>query len=346
MRVIKRANITNKERTINMVIAMVLAVFTISIFMLFLKQNPLKIYTAMINAIFGSSFRLITLVKYIVPLTIVSLGISVAFKMRFWNIGGEGQLIVGAICATYFALFHDYLPTFVLLPLMALASIVGGGLFGLVAALLKVRFNTNETIVTLMLNYIALQFLTYLQYVAWKEGGFPIIATFKDNAVLPSYNGISSAVFVAILVAVFSYLMLNKSRLGFEISVAGESEKTAEYVGIDLKKLTLLMMFISGGIIGLAGFTQVAGNLKTLSTGVTLGIGFTGVIIAWVSKLNVNKVIIISILFACLVQATGALDTLFKIPSYSVDVIQSIVLFFVLGCDFFNEYQLVKGEKS
>ena len=343
MRIVKRVQTTNKTRIINISIALLLAVLTVSVFLLLINKNPLTIYPAMFIAIFGNSFRLMTLLKYIVPLVIVSLGISVAFRMRFWNIGGEGQLIMGAIFATYFALFHDYLPAIVLLPIMALASILGGGLYAIVAAILKTRFKTNETIVTLMLNYIALQFLTYLQYVAWKEGNFPKIPIFKDNAVLPSYNGISSAVFIAFAVVVFSYIILNKSRLGFEISVVGESDKTAEYVGIDLKKITLLMMFISGGIIGLAGFTQVAGNIKTLSTGVTLGVGFTGVVIAWISKLDVKRIIFISILFACLVQATGALDSLFQIPPYSVDVIQAIVLFYILGCDFFNDYQLVKG---
>ncbi len=346
MRVIKRAHVSTRKRILNMAVALLAAVLTVSLFLLLLRQNPLKIYPAMFIAIFGSSFRLLTLTRYIVPLIIVSLGISIAFKMRFWNIGGEGQLIMGAIFATYFALFHNDLPKIVLLPLMALAAIVGGGLLGLLTAFFKVRFKTNETIVTLMFNYIALQFLTYLQYVAWKEGSFPVIATFKDVAVLPSFQGISSSVFIALAVAGFSYLVLNKSRFGFEIAVVGESEKTAEYVGIEIKKLTLLMMFISGGIIGLAGFVQVSGNIKTLSTGVTLGIGFTGVVIAWISKLDVKKIVIISILFACLVQATGALDTLFKIPTYSVDVIQSIVLFFILACDFFNEYQLVKGGKS
>lgn len=329
-----------------MTVAVLAAMLTISIFLLFLKQNPFVIYPAMFTAIFATSFRLLSLIKYIVPLIIVSLGISVAFKMKFWNIGGEGQLIMGAICASYFALFHSNLPSWILLPIMAIAAIIGGGAFALLAGVLKVRFNTNETIVTLMLNYIALQFLTYLQYVTWKEGNFPIIPTFGDNAILPSYKGISSAVIIAVVVVIFSYLILNKSRLGFEISVAGESDQTAKYVGIDLKKLTLIMMFISGGIIGLAGFTQVAANLRTLSTGVTLGIGFTGVIIAWISKLDVKKIIIIAILFACLVQATGALDTLFKIPPYSVDVIQSIVLFYILGYDFFNEYKIVKGGRS
>jgi len=345
MRIAKRAHVSKRAQTLHVSVALLLAVLTVSVFLVLLKQNPWEIYPAMFKAIFGTSFRLMMLMKYIVPLIIVSLGISLAFKMKFWNIGGEGQLIMGAIFASYFALFHAGLPKALLLTLMALAAIVGGGLMGWLAAFIKVRFKTNETIVTLMLNYIALQFLTYLQYVAWKEGNFPVIATFQDSAVLPSFNGISAAVFIALAVIIFSYLILNKSRLGFEIAVVGESEKTGEYVGIDIKKLTLLTMFISGGVIGLAGFAQVSGNLKTLSTGVTLGIGFTGVIIAWISKLDVKRIVIISILFACLVQATGALDTLFKIPSYSVDVIQSIVLFYILGCDFFNEYQIVKGGK-
>ena len=345
MRLVKKTEVSTLSRVINMIVAILLAILTTSGFLLMIGHNPLSIYPAMFMAIFGSSFRLMTLIKYIVPLIIVSLGISVAFKMRFWNIGGEGQLIMGAIFASYFALFHDYLPAPVLLPLMAVAAIFGGGLYGLLAAVLKAYFHTNETIVTLMLNYIAFQFLTYLQYVAWKEDKFPIIPTFKANALLPSYQGISSAVFIALAVIIFSYTMLNKSKLGFEIKVVGESDKTAEYIGIDLKKISLLMMFISGGIIGLAGFTQVAGNIKTLSTGVTLGVGFTGVVIAWIAKLDEGWIIFASVLFACLVQAVGALESLFQIPPYSVDVIQAIVLFFVLGCDFFNEYSIKRGGK-
>ncbi len=345
MRIIKRANVTTKQRINNLLMALLLAVLTISLFLIILGHNPLVVYPAMFNAIFGTSFRLMTLIRYITPLVIVSLGISIAFKMRFMNIGGEGQLIMGAICASYFALFWSSLPSYILLPLMIIASIVGGGLYGLVAAILKVSFNTNETIVTLMLNYVALQLLTYLQYVAWKEGSFPIIANFSANALLPSFNGISSSIFIAVIITILTYLLLNKSKWGYEVSVIGESEKTAQYIGINLKKMTLLMIFISGAIIGLAGFVQVAGNLKTLSTGVTLGLGFTGVVIAWISKLDVKKIVVISILFACLLQATSSLDSLFKIPSYSVDVIQSIVLFFVIGSEFFNEYKVVGGTK-
>jgi general nucleoside transport system permease protein len=344
MRIIKRANITAQEKLKHLLMAIGLAFTTVSLFVWLLGFNPITIYPIMLTGIFGTSYRMISMLKYITPLLMVSLGISIAFKMKFWNIGGEGQLIMGAIFATFFALYANTLPRLILLIIMALAAMIGGGLYGWLAAFIKVKFNTNETIVTLMLNYIAMQLLIFLQYVSWKEGNFPLIPQFKVNATLPAYQGLSLAIVIALLTAFVVDTLLTKTKWGFELTVLGESRKTAKYIGIHRTRLTLMMMFLSGAIIGLAGFTQVAGTLQTLSTGVTMGVGFTGVVIAWVSKLNVKRMLVVSLLFAALIQTTSFLETAISFPAASVDVIQALVLFFVIGSEFFNEYQIVKGD--
>lgn len=343
--IIQRESITDKQSRTHKVIAILLSFIILSIYFLLLGKNPITVYISLLQGSIGSRYRIMATIKYLIPLFLTGLAICVAFKMKFWNIGAEGQIIMGAIFATYFALNFSFLPKPILLPIMIVSGIVGGGLYGLLSAFIKVILKTDETIITLMLNYVALYFLTYLQYDAWKDQkslGFPKIASFSQNAVLPTLFGVHIGWIIAILVGITIHIILTKSKLGFEISVVGESPKTAEYTGINSVRLALITMFLSGGLAGLVGMIQASAVMKTLSLEITMGIGYTGIIVAWLGGLKPLNIAFVSVLFAMLTQGGFFIQSAQGIPASAIAVFQATILFFVLASEFFTKYKFVR----
>ena len=215
---------------------------------------------------------------------------NMAFKMRFWNIGGEGQILVGAISCSYIAIHYgDTWPHWLLITVMFLAGCIGGGLYGLIPAIFKAKWGTNETLFTLMLNYIALNFITYLQYQpAWQMPGttFPKIRDFAESTRIGSVLGVHVGWIIALVLAVLLYLYFAKTKQGYEVTVVGESTNTARYAGMRVPRIILRTMFISGAICGFAGFLQVAGADGTLTTDTAGGAGFTAITVAWLSGMR------------------------------------------------------------
>lgn len=344
IRFIKKTEVTRRESFIIRMTAVLCALLVTSLFLLVLNLNPFEVYGAMLKGAFGSAHKFRQTVVKAVPLLITSLGISVAFKMRFWNIGGEGQIMIGAFAASFVALKVPGLPGILMLPLMIAAGIIGGAIWAFIPAILKSKLKINETIITLMMNYIALNFLTFLQYGPWKDKkamGFPKIPDFPDAAVLPKFLGIHIGWVFAIILAVIISILLNHTKKGYEINVLGESEKTALYAGININKTVLVAMAISGGLCGLAGMIQASAVNNTLSVTVSDGAGNTAIIIAWLSQLNVVAISIVSLLFAALLEGGSYIQTTFSIPEASALILQSTILFFVLGCEFFIHYKLI-----
>lgn len=343
-RMVKRASISSKKAMTIRFIAVISALLCSSIFILAMGHSPFKVYISMLNGAFGSKFRIIETMKVAIPIIIASIGIMVAFKMKFWNIGGEGQILMGACFATYFALYFNHLPKPLLLLIMLLAGFVGGGLWALIPGLLKVKFDTNETIITLMLNYIAIKWITYLQYGPWKDSnamGFPKIANFEDAAVLPKLFGLHIGWVITIVVVTIIAILMKHSKWGYNISVIGESLDTARYSGMNIKKVVLTSVFISGGICGIVGFIQASAVDQTLTAQLSAGYGFTAIITTWLSALMPIVIIPVSILFAALVKGGSFIQTAFQIPNSASDIIQSMILFFVIGSEFFVKYSLV-----
>lgn len=349
IRVTKRSELTNRQIMLLRLFSVVLALAAGGIFILIIGHNPFAAYATMVKGVFRSTLAFQGTIKIMIPLLISALGITLAFKMQFWNIGAEGQIIFGAICSSYFALFHSNLPHALLMALMFAAGIIGGGLWGLIPAYFKARFNTNETLFTLMLNYIALHMITLLRDGPWADpesGGFPKIARFTQNAQLDEVLGIQSGWIIALLLVVFVFVYLRYTKNGYEISVVGVSHATANYAGMNVKKIMLRTMFLSGAICGVAGVVQSAGSDMTLATSVAGGVGFTAIIVAWLAQLNAFGILIVSFLFAVLEKGSGVMQSTYGISSYSADVLQGIILFFVLGCEFFVRYRLVfRGRK-
>lgn len=344
IRFVKKTEVTRRESFIIRMSAVIFALLVTSIFLLFLNLNPLEVYGAMLKGAFGSAYKFKQTIIKAVPLLITSLGIAVAFKMQFWNIGGEGQIMIGAFAASFIALKIPALPEVLMLPLMIAAGMAGGALWAFIPALLKSKLKTNETIITLMMNYIALNFLTFLQYGPWKDTkakGFPKIPDFPEAAVLPEFLGIHIGWVFAIVLVGLVFIFINHTKKGYEINVLGESEKTALYAGININKTILTAMAVSGGLCGLAGMIQASAVNNTLSVTVSGGAGNTAIIIAWLSQLNVFAVALVSLLFAALLEGGAYIQTTFSIPEAAALILQAVILFFVLGCEFFIRYKLI-----
>jgi len=351
VRIAKRTDISKGQAWAIRAAAILLALVAGGLIVLAMGHNPFLVYADMAGGALGNKTGLKETVKIAVPLLGAALAIAPAFKMKFWNIGAEGQILAGGIAATYFALFWaDKLPQVPLLLLMFLAAAVAGAFWGLIPAVFKAKWGTNETLFTLMLNYIALGIEQYLQNGPWKDTkgtGFPIIAQFAKGARLPKVFGVHAGWIIVLIFVVLMFLYLRYTKQGYEISVVGESEPTARYAGMNVSKIIIRTMCISGAIAGVVGFMTVSGADYTLNANTAGGVGFTAITVAWLAKLNPIVMVFIAAFLAVLTKGSGTIQTNFGIPKSMADVLTGIILFFMLGCEFFINYRLIfrgKGE--
>ena len=349
IRISKRAEVGTKKAVLFRAVSVAAAIIAGGLFILCIGYNPFSVYGTIIKGAFSTSMAFQATVKVMIPLLISSLGVTLAFKMKFWNIGAEGQIIAGAICASYFALFHADLPHFLLMIIMFAAGIIGGGLYGLIPAFFKAKFGTNETLFTLMLNYIALYVIVWLRDGAWADpesGGFPKIARFVSNAQLDKVGGIQVGWIIGLILTVIVFIYLKYTKHGYEISVVSESHATARYAGMNPKKIMLRTMFLSGAVCGIAGMVQATGSDMTLATSVAGGVGFTAIIVAWLAQLEPIAILIVSFLFSVLEKGSSVMQSTFGLSTYCADVLQGIILFFVLAGEFFIRYKFVVNGKE
>ena len=280
-----------------------------------------------------------------VPLVITSLGILIAFKMKFWNIGAEGQILIGGFCGSFFAYNFSSWPKPILLIVMLLAGFIGGGLWGLIAGYLKARWHASEAITTLMMNYIALKWIVYLQFGPWKDPaafGYPTMSRFADSAILPKLFGVNIGWVIALLLVVIVHIFMTRTKKGFEIAVLGESENTGRYAGISIKRTMLLAIFLSGALCGLSGIIQASAVNNILSSSLANGLGYTAIITTWLAHLSAPLTLVVCFLFAVLAQGGNFIQTAVGIPSAVATVLQAVILFFVLGSELFNNYKIVR----
>lgn len=349
IRLAKRSDISNKKSMQIRIAAIILALLVVSIFLAILRLNPIVVYETMIKGAFGSPYNIRQTVIKAIPLLISGLGVCIAFKMKFWNIGGEGQIMMGAFGASLIALNFPDMSKPILLIAMFISAFLFGGMWAFIPSFFRVNWKTNETITTLMMNYIALKFVTYLQYGPWKDKealGFPKIPNFSDNATLPEIFGVHIGWIIAIVVTILVFIYLNYTKKGYEISVIGESENTALYSGIDIKRTALGALFLSGAICGIVGFLQTSGVSHTLSVEITGGAGNTAIIVAWLANLNAIAMALVSILFAALITGANYIQTAFGIPQSAALILQSTILFFVLGSEFFIRFKVKFASKE
>lgn len=343
IRIVKN-DISDKKAALLSVYAVIFAIIMGGIFILCLGINPFNAYASILKGALATKMAIQATVKIAIPLLISALGITLAFKMKFWNIGAEGQIIAGGIFATYFALFHHNLPHFVLILVMLIAGMIGGGLWALIPAYFKCKFDTNETLFTLMLNYIALYFIKFFVEGPWRDpesSGFPKIAMFEQNARLDKVLGVHAGWIIALVLVVFIFIYLKYTKQGYEISVVGESQNTARYAGMNVKKIVLRTMFLSGAICGIAGMAQVSGAAFTLSDGVAGGVGFDAIIVAWLARLNPFVCVVVTLLLSILEKGCSVMQSTFGLSTAVSDILQGIILFCILGFDFFAQYKPV-----
>lgn len=345
VRMVKRDSIARSKAWLIRAIAFLGALATGGILVAALGHNPFLVYRDMVLGSLGTQTALKETIRIAIPLLVTGLGIGIAFKMRFWNIGGEGQIIMGALAASYFALFqYQNMPSWLLLLVMAAYALGAGGLWGMIPAMFKAKWGTNETLFTLMLNYIALEILRYFQFGPWKDPkqmGFPKIAMFDSAARLPRVLGVHAGWIIALVLVVLVYFYINKSKHGYEITVVGESVPTAHYAGMHVSRVIIRTMFLSGAICGLTGFLTVSGANYTLSETVTGGVGFTSITVAWLANLNPIVMILISFFLALLKKGSNTIQTNYKIPLSVSEILTGLILFFMLACEFSLRYRLV-----
>jgi simple sugar transport system permease protein len=312
-------------------------------------QNPLAVYAAMLGGALGSQSGIAETLVKATPLLLTGLGVAVAFRMRLWNIGAEGQLYLGAIFATWVVLFA--LPTaggWLLVPAMVVAALVGGALWGLIPGVLRAFFGANETITTLMLNYVAILFSEWLVHGPWKDPqafGFPGTPSFPDAAWLPNLGTtrVHLGLLFGLVAAAVLWIMLRRTRWGYEIGIMGENERAARYAGMSTRRAILVVMALSGALCGLAGMSEVAGVGHQLQRNLSPGYGYTAIIVAWVGRLHPFGIVAVSILLAALLVGGDQIQMAMGLPAAIAPMLQGIILFFLLGGELLTRYRLVRS---
>lgn len=312
--------------------------------------DPFRSYAHIAKASFGSlGVFSDTLVKA-TPLILVGLACSLAFRMRLWNIGAEGQFYLGAFGASAVVLtplLPENTSPWIFIPVMILAGVLAGALWGFIPGFLKAKYNVNEIITTLMMNYIAVAWNNFFIYAVWTEGGFQMSRMFTRNAWLPRLTDYAKEVplfrgltvhlglILGILAAFVVWFILYRSRWGYEIRLIGDNPTAARYAGLNITRNTILVMMTSGALAGLAGMSEITGVVHRLQGAISPGYGFTGIIIAWLSKLNPFAVIPVSIIFGALILAGREIQ-----PSGVPKMIQGIILVSLIASDFLLRYRL------
>ncbi len=327
-------------------IAIAAALAVCALIIVFLtKENPIQVYVSMFKGSFGTSRKTWILFQNLAMLLCISLAVTPAFKMRFWNLGAEGQVLIGGL-ASVACMFYigDRLPNALLLIIMFVASLLGGIIWAVIPAIFKAKWNTNESLFTLMMNYIAIQLVSFF-IMLWVPSGSSVMGVVNSSTKagwIPDLFGkkyLFNILVVAVLtVAMFIYLKYSKH--GYEISVVGESENTARYIGIDVKKVIVRTLILSGAICGLAGYLLVAGTNHTISKTLAGGNGFTAIMVSWLAKFNPILMIITSFLIVFLQRGAGEIATNFRLNESVADILTGVIIFFIIGCEFFINYEI------
>ena len=340
MKVIKRSEIPLWKSMLFRVAAVVGALLLCSILAVFMiDANPFKFIATMFDGVFGTKARIWALGKDAALLLCIALAITPAFKMRFWNIGAEGQTLIGALAAVAVVIYGKGLPNWLLLILMLLASVLVSAVWGGLPAVFKAIWGTNETLFTLMMNYAASGLVAYF-LLLWTPSGSSVLGRLDEGHLPILGNENLLLILLVLLLTGGVYVYQKYTKHGYEISVVGESENTAKYIGINVKKVIIRTMLISGAICGFAGFLIVGALDHSVAVTSVGGKGFTAIMVSWLAKFNPLIMIGTSALIAFLNRGSAQVSTTFNIDSAFPDLVVGIVLFFIIGCEFFINYQL------
>lgn len=344
--IVKREGVTFVRASLIRLVAILLALVVCAfVIMGMTGMNPLSVYAGIWSGAVGTARRTWVTLRDAAILLCIGFAVLPAFRMRFWNIGAEGQVLVGAMATAAVMIYGAELPAWALYALCPIAGVAAGSLWGMIPAFFKARWNTNETLFTLMLNYIAMQLVSFA-IVYWESpkgsNHVGLINNQTKAGWLPSIggNGYLLPVLIVMVLMALLYLYMSYSKQGYEIAVVGESENTAHYAGINVKRVIIRTMALSGGIGGLAGYLLASGVGHTISTGLAGGRGFTAIIVAWLGKLNPFAMVFVAFFLVFMEKGAGQIATQFNLNENASAIITGIILFFILGCEFFIHYQL------
>jgi ABC-type uncharacterized transport system permease subunit len=327
-------------------VSILLALLSCSLVLLASGVNPIEVYRSMIRGSLGDTYAVTETLVKMTPLLLTGLAVTVAFRMQLWNIGAEGQLYLGAIASTAVPLF--LLPNvrgLIMIPAMALIGFVGGAAWGAIPGILRAWFNANETITTLMLNYVAILLCQYLVYGPWRDPaafGFPGTKAFPDAAALPNYQTyrVNIGLIIALIAVVLVAILLRRTRFGFELAVIGDNPRAARYAGMRTRRMIVAVLAISGGLAGIAGMIEVAGIGHSLQRSVSPGYGYTAIIVAWLGRLNPYAIVLVSFILAVILVGSDQLQTSMGLPGSVGPMLQGALLFFLIGGDVFTRYRI------
>ncbi|MFY9323859.1 MAG: ABC transporter permease [Syntrophomonadaceae bacterium] len=350
LRLIRRNNDSLLVKIAVPIISVLLAILVGWVFLALSGYDAAETYRRMFQGAFGSAYNISETIVKAIPLALAGLAVSVAFRMKLWNIGAEGQLYMGAFAAGGIVMIMGDWPSLVLLPLMLIAGFVAGALWGLIPGTLRALWNVNETITSLLLNYVAISWVSYLVFGPWKDPnamGFPLAPRFPEAAYLPALHGsrVHIGILVAIVVAIILYILLKYTRWGYEVRVIGESHEAARYAGMNVARNIMLVMLVSGGIAGITGMIEVSGITHRLQQDISAGYGYTGIIVAWLARLNPFAILLVAFLFGALLVGGFGVQT-YGIPYAIVLMLQGAVLFFLLAGEIMIKYRVTTSRED
>lgn len=349
---VKRDDIsTSKRIAINMGAIVIALIICAIITTVATGYNPGEVFISFIDGAFGSSRKIWITMQDTAILLLISLALTPAFRMRFWNIGGEGQILMGGLGAAFIMMnYGDTLPSGVVMLLMVVSSIFLGALWGFIPAICKAKWNTNETLSTLMLNYIATQLVAF--FIVYKvPSGSAVIGIINQKTRagwLPELFGSKYmlTILIAVILTISLYYYINNSKQGYELRVVGESEKTAKYVGIKVGWVIVRTMIISGAICGLVGLLLVGSKDHTITTTITRGLGFTAIMVSWMAKFNPFIMIPASLLIVFMNKGANNMASAVGLNESFGEILLGIILFFIIGSEFFVNYKIAIKKKN
>lgn len=351
LRIRKRAEISRIKALSFRIAAILLAlIFSSFIITAITHLNPLQVYAGVISGAIGTARRTWVTLRDILVLLMVAVGLVPAFKMKFWNIGAEGQILMGGLASAALMIYLPTVPNIILLPLIILASCIAGMIWALIPAFFKAKYNTNETLFTLMMNYVAMQLITFC-IVFWENPAgsntVGVINAATSAGWFPKVFGAQYGLnlILVVIVTILVTFYLKYTRQGYELSVVGESQDTARYAGINVKNVILRTMGLSGALCGFAGSLIVSGASHTISTSLAGGRGFTAIIVAWMSSFNSFAMAAVSTLIVFMQKGAMQIASQFRLNENVSDIITGIILFFLIGSEFFINYEVIFGRE-
>ncbi|MFH2130494.1 MAG: ABC transporter permease [bacterium] len=342
----KRLRTSFYTRTGYNLLSILIAVVIGGVFLALVDANPFSAYGSIVSEVLMTSYGWEDLLTKMSPLLLTGVAVALAANMRIWNIGAEGQLYFGAVITTWIALnYGSTTSSAVIIPVMMAAAMVAGALWAMIPAILKAQYNVNEIITTLLMNYIAISLVDYFVFGPWRDPkglNFPITEEFAASANLPTFG--ESPVHIGILfglaLIVIIYFVLKKTNIGVQITITGDNPDAGFYSGINIKRLIIIILMVSGAIAGLAGMTEITGVQHRLRQNISLGYGFTGVIIAWLARNHPLGIVFYTFFMAIVFVGGELLQINYGLPKAMIDLFQGMILFCVLGLEIFGAYKL------